>query len=349
MKVIEATNVRDALPKAVAYILRNGDEEDTRLGRALVSPTPVTIHYEYPKQHVLVNEIRDANPFFHLIEAMWMLAGRDDGVFLDPYIKDFSKLYSKDGVVMDAYGQRWRHGLGYDQLHDIINQLRKDSMTRQAVLQMWGAGRDDLRAFSMKPCNLVVTFRIQEHQLDMAVFNRSNDLIWGCCGANAVHFPIMQEYVASMIGKEVGEYWQISNNLHLYEKHIISLGDKTGNQTLVEALTTESSCYEPSLALMSYPEHFDEELGEVIKMIEDINKDLPVYTGNTSNTFLSQVVVPMAMAHRSYKKKDMDFAFECINEVIALDWQKAGREWLQRRQQSGCLPLKNNRDKVNER
>ena len=68
--VIEAHNVRDALPKAVKYLLYYGKYESTRAGDALVARKPVTIHYRHPKQHVLLNRIRDANPFFHLMEAM---------------------------------------------------------------------------------------------------------------------------------------------------------------------------------------------------------------------------------------------------------------------------------------
>jgi thymidylate synthase len=222
MFVITATNVRDALPKAVQYLLAQGRTEYTRLGKAFVAPGPVTIHYLYPKQHVLLNPVRDANPFFHLMEAIWMLAGRDDGKFLDPYIKDFSKTYgNEDGTIMDAYGYRWRYGLeDIDQLDEIVTQMRKDASTRQAVLQMWGAGRCDLVVNSAKPCNLVAVFRILNGRLNMTVFNRSNDVIWGCCGANAVHFPILQEYLAGKIGVGLGEYWQVTTNLHLYEHHI---------------------------------------------------------------------------------------------------------------------------------
>ena len=85
---------------------------------------------------------------------------------------------------------------------------------------MWGAGRDDLRSYSAKPCNLIITFRIARDRLDMTVFNRSNDLVWGCCGANAVHFPMLQEYLAGRMEVDVGGYWQVSTNLHLYEEHI---------------------------------------------------------------------------------------------------------------------------------
>jgi thymidylate synthase len=334
MYVIHAANVRDALPKALRHILHSGDREKTRNGDAWVAKTPVSIRYEYPKQHVLINEVRDANPFFHLMEAMWMLAGRSDGAFLDHYIKDFSLTYGVGGIIPDAYGRRWRHGLGYDQLLEIIRQLKKDPTTRQAVLQMWGAGCDDLMMpLGPKPCNLVVTFRIQDNGLDMIVFNRSNDLIWGCCGANAVHFPLMQEYVASMIGIDVGRYWQISTNLHLYVEHLDMLQKRlkpTVNSNLYVALKN-SWDYEQTQPLVSYPETFDKELQETMQWIDGIHEGKEAYSGMISDPFLGQVVLPMAEAHYLYKKKDIPGALDMMESVIAADWRKAGTEWIQRR------------------
>jgi thymidylate synthase len=333
MYVIHAANVRDALPKALRYILHTGEKEKTRNGDAWVSQMPVTIRYEYPKQHVLLNQVRDANPFFHLMEAMWMLAGRDDGVFLDHYIKDFSKQFGTNGRIMDAYGYRWRYGLEHDQLNEIVRQLQKDPTTRQAVLQMWGAGREDLFTDTAKPCNLVATFRILNNELQMTVFNRSNDLIWGCCGANAVHFPLMQEYVAGMIGIDVGRYWQISTNLHLYVEHLDMLQKRlkpTVNSNLYVALKSPWD-YEITQPLVKYPIVFDTELMETMTWIDRLQCDEEIYTGNISNPFLGQVVLPMAEAHYLYKKKDFNGALEEMENVIAEDWRKAGTEWIQRK------------------
>jgi hypothetical protein len=335
MHVINANNLRDAFPAAVGLLLDHGVEEDTRIGKALVFPEPVTIRYTYPKEHVLLNPVRDANPFFHLMEAMWMLAGRDDGAFLDNYISYFSKMFATNGIVMDAYGQRWRYGLGYNQLDNIVNQLRKNPSTRQMVLQMWGAGRDDLRAYSAVPCNLVVTFRIMDRKLNMVVFNRSNDLMWGCCGANAVHFPILQEYLASRIGVDIGEYWQITTNLHLYTDHIELLQKRLNKDMINDRLDyhlLDTSVYGPKLPLIERPLVFDEELLEIMAFVDAMHHgDLQIYDGNISNTFLREVVLRMAMAHHLYKNGKMVDALDVVEAVSAPDWKQAGREWLERR------------------
>jgi hypothetical protein len=333
MHVIEANNIREALPLAVDYLMNYGVREQSRLGEVLAAPTPMAIRYHYPKQHVLLNPIRDANPFFHLMEAMWMLAGREDGAFLDHYIKDFSKRFGNGGIIIDAYGYRWRHGLLFDQLDEIVTQLGHNPETRQCVLQMWGAHiTPDLLSKFNKPCNLVATFRIWNEKLDITVFNRSNDLIWGCCGANAVHFPILQEYIASRLGREIGEYWQISTNLHLYQDHIKMMDKRIGAEggELCDHLRSDN-VYERTQLLMTHPLVFDKELNETMGWIDDIHQNKEIYRDNISNRFLCDVVLPMASAHQCYKNKDYDNAYNHMALVTAGDWHTAGRQWLDRR------------------
>jgi thymidylate synthase len=339
MYVIDAVNVCDALPRAISYLIDYGKKENTRVGPALVAQIPVAIRYQNPKQHVLTNPVRDANPFFHLMEAMWMLSGRNDGAFLDHYIKNFSKDFGINGKIPDAYGYRWRYALGYDQLLEIIRQLRLNPSSRQCVLQMWGAGRDDLLADKARACNLVATFRIREDCLDMTVFNRSNDLIWGCCGANAVHFAIMQEYIASMIGIKIGSYWQVSTNLHLYESHIQMfrkriVGDEeiTIDVNYAGHLGAGIEQYGSTQPLINHPGVFDKDLEETMDWIHGIHRNKEYYDGNLSNQFLRDTILPMALAHQLYKNKDMKKALEVIQRVTAHDWRKAGKEWLLRRE-----------------
>ena len=62
----------------------------------------------------------------------------------------------------------------------------------------------------------------------MSIVNRSNDMIWGAYGANAVHMSMLLEYMAAMTGFQVGIYYQISNNLHAYKKTLAKLDNMQG-------------------------------------------------------------------------------------------------------------------------
>jgi hypothetical protein len=49
--------------------------QGSRAGDVLVAPHPVMSVTSIPTERVLFDPARDANPFFHLFESLWMLAG----------------------------------------------------------------------------------------------------------------------------------------------------------------------------------------------------------------------------------------------------------------------------------
>ena len=197
----------------------------SRYGNVRVIPEPLTITYLNPLDRVLFNPGRDCNPFFHLFEALWMLAGRNDVAPLAYYSGKIAS-FSDDGETLNgAYGYRWRHGGRSDtnQLQLVINELKERPESRRVVLQMWTVEDDllkiDPRVSKDVCCNLSCMFLLnpQTKHLDLTVINRSNDLCWGTFGANVVHMAYLLEYVACCVGVPVGVYHQISNNAHVYD------------------------------------------------------------------------------------------------------------------------------------
>ena len=85
MQVLEVRNVHDALIRGVDLLEAENFREQTRNGEVYRSKTPVTTVYEKPKERVLFWEERDANPFFHFMEGLWMLTGRNDLEFVKRY------------------------------------------------------------------------------------------------------------------------------------------------------------------------------------------------------------------------------------------------------------------------
>lgn len=218
MLVLESDRVDQGLYEALGYLTREGSRQTSRAGTVYSFDTPVTIIHRNPLNMVSTCDVRDANPFFHYFEAMWMLAGKKDARWLDKFVSNFSERFAeKDGAQHGAYGWRWRQHFGMDQLNKVVELLKKNPQNRRAVIQMWDADVD--LGFNVKdvPCNLVVVPRIRNKELDITVYNRSNDIIWGACGSNAVHFAYLQYWMAAQLGLDVGTYYQVANNMHAYE------------------------------------------------------------------------------------------------------------------------------------
>ena len=222
MHVLNVKDVNDALPRGLAYLRDAGLPDSSRNGGVLVAPGPVSTVYKWPDRRVLFDPQRDANPFFHLFEALWILRGRADVSFLTMFNKRMAD-YSDNGHTFHApYGYRLRHQQGFDQIQRACDMLATDPKTRRVVLQIWDAALDLGKNSKDLPCNDMIFCGMRpspvgnKYMLDIAVANRSNDTIWGAYGANAVQFSILQEYMAAKIGALVGEYTQISFNYHVY-------------------------------------------------------------------------------------------------------------------------------------
>lgn len=336
MEVLSVRNVHAALPVGLDFLTKYGFRQNSRNGEVLVYPSPVATVYEHPLERVIFWPERDANPFFHLYEGLWMLQGRNDVVPLSHYVKNMEN-YSDDGITLyGAYGYRWRREFGYDQLAVIINRLKKDPTDRRCVLSMWSPTTDLLKEQGKDiPCNLTVTFQISNGTLNMVVFNRSNDIVWGAYGANAVHFSMLLEYMAGSIGCQVGTYTQISVNYHMYLnvlKQVENLAVKKnfynnpygGDALLIRKMD------------LSDPSKFEDMLNDVM-YAADCGFKAPINPRVMNSPFFNMVCTMLRAYHifkNTAKPECYTRAIDCIvNSGVPknTDWCVAGTEWLLRR------------------
>lgn len=342
MKVISARNVNDALLLGLRSLGEEGVERDSRNGPVCVFPGPVTTCYMRPEERVVFFPERDANPYFHFMESLWMLSGRRDVEFPSRFAANIAN-YTDDGVNFHgAYGYRWRNHFTaqgevftgemtsgshfvIDQLETIANLLKQNPDDRRVVLQMWDTQADLGMEGKDFPCNLMATFRINPYgKLDMTVFNRSNDMIWGAYGANAVHFSVLQEVMAAWIGVPMGCYWQVSTNFHAYHN----------------TLEKHSGLFNLSPGFDPY------ELGEVTPLpivngpIDQWFQDLQMFMDvgpaiGLQDRFFKKTAVPMLQSWNAWKDREdpnhREKAMHFAKEILSPDWRRACVEWLERR------------------
>lgn len=323
----QARNVNDALEEGFWKMKSFGVRESSRNGEVIRIPEPVMTTYTNPTERVLFWPARDANPIFHLMESLWMLAGRDDVAFVE-YFNSRMRSFSDDGVVLNgAYGHRWRNRFGRDQLATLIEHLRAQPDTRRAVLTMWGVEEDLMKVDTSKDvcCNTQCFFELQGGKLNMTVLNRSNDMIWGAYGANAVHFSVLQEFVAAAIDAPVGLYRQFSHNLHMY---------------------TELYDYGKYVTAPPFLREFDEYRMQTVRPYflctspwKQWLRDCEMFCRDPFadpamryyDPFFSRVAYPMAMVVKTRKDKLGDgryWAAMCEAE----DWRLATEQWIDRRE-----------------
>ncbi len=295
--------------------------------RTLEHRGPVITEYVRPYERVLFNPVRDANPFFHFMESLWILNGQYDVETLAKYNSGMRN-YSDDGLTFHgAYGYRLRHAFGKDQLLYVIDMMKKDPDTRRAVMMIWhpeldlGVNSKDL------PCNDALMFKLRDGQLDMTVCNRSNDAIWGAYGANAVQFSMIQEFIAAALRVRVGVYRQVSDSFHIYTD--LEVWKKLKNSApLRDPYYTGEVGWLPIMLGTDY-----------LDWLAELRLFMAEAPSKYHVPFFDRVARPIRAAWSVYKdtmteqnrNSRITHALYLIETCAASDWRKACREWLERR------------------
>lgn len=358
--IINERNVNGALPVAVR--LFNSGKHVRRISprglHTLEINVPVCTVFQRPLERVLFNPLRDANPFFHLFEALWILAGREDVKWIANFLPRMANYSDNGHTFHGAYGARMRNVYpasgfgGIDQLHAVVELLKRDPDTRRAVIALWQPGRDTLYDGKDMPCNCTVTFKVRDSRINMTVFNRSNDMVWGAYGANVVQFSTLLEYVAARTGYMAGTYYQWSDSFHVYEQEESWCRVRGMDLTRLDPYCYPARMYAglgPDevlvLKVFDYPvapyplvsveDSFDDEVQHFCQRVKLYFGELggkPYMSAQQyENTYLDNVAAPMFNAFLAHKRGDRAAALDWVQACAASDWRLAALLWLYRR------------------
>jgi hypothetical protein len=239
-----------------------------------------------------------------------------------------------------------------------VLRFNMELLTRQAVIAMWDPTPEDLIVggandlcgdWKDRPCNTHIYLRVRPPErhlgrdndeivegpwLDLTVCCRSNDILWGAYGANAVHFSFLHEYLAGRIGVEMGRMYQVSNNWHGYlapiEKYreaAIALEGSGKTWAYDPYAADEVSAVSAGLDWSCW----DEDLSTFLEWtkMEEPDSGPQEYP---RNPWFHTVAEPMFVAHHIYKQGDKAHALEIAKDLVeAPDWSAAAAQWIQRR------------------
>lgn len=330
---VTVDNVNEALPIGLQIVQNHGVERVSRGIPFIEVPGPVTTVYRTPQRRVLFDSVRDANPFFHLMESLWILAGSNRAALPEYFLGSITR-FSDNGISFHgAYGERLRFAYGFDQLAQVIDLLREKPDTRQAVVSIWHPEKDLATATKDLPCNDMVMFSIRDGYLHMTVCNRSNDVIWGAYGANAVQFSMLQEWVAAMTETNVGYYVQQSNSYHVYPDNPFWQNYINGHH---DAGHVVNPYMDPECDVFPLALNMDEALmvqRDCEKLDERAQEGIKLNAAGYESTYFNRVVVPMITGYDRYKAKDFWGALEALRYVEAVDWRAACTMWVMRRKE----------------
>lgn len=282
-----------------------------------------------PTQRWVTSRFPTINPAFAIAEVVWIMTGRNDSSFLNYFNRQLPKYAGYGESYHGAYGYRLRHTLKIDQLDRAYHALKAKPSSRQVVLQIWD-GRRDLPSNLGKeasrdvPCNLVSILKVRDGKLEWMQIMRSNDLYRGL-PYNIVQFTTLQEVMAGWLGLELGEYNQISNSLHVYERDLEYVH---ASYPMASLLNTDSLAFPKQES-----DEYFQELADKIKNIID-----PTVSANTLRSTLQRSNLPESfrnmlrilcsegMRRRQRIDYTNDIMLDCTNPV----YKHLYEQWLMR-------------------
>ena len=215
---IAANNI-DTLYKLIIRDILEDGEEVTARGLTFKERRFQSYKLINPRARLIQNPERKLSKRFAMAEFIWIMAGKcslDQISFYNKRMKDFSD----NGVDLNgAYGPRLRHwqspGGDFDQIKSVIERLKKDIYTRQAVMVILDPKKDFSQPTKDVPCNNYLQFLFRENQLHLMCYVRSNDLLLGF-PYDVFEWTMMQEVIANELKVELGSYYHIVGSAHIY-------------------------------------------------------------------------------------------------------------------------------------
>ena len=186
-------------------------------------------------ENFLLSPIRNASAVYACAELLWYLRETNKLDMIVAYAPSYSRFGSPDGTAHGHYGHRWRWGDDWGRYYEgrwqsaldcVMDVIRKQPNTRQAVLLIWRSG-DLVVAHDGKcpdiPCTLGLKFYPRDAKLQCIADMRSND-VWLGFPYDVFCFSSVQKIIADHTGLDYGDYHHQSGSMHAYEQHWEKLG-----------------------------------------------------------------------------------------------------------------------------
>lgn len=97
----------------------------------------------------------------------------------------------------------------------IIPVLQSKPSSRKAIVSLWDPVEDSNKVNPEAPGLVILDFKLRDNRLNVTAVIRSNDLFFGW-PANIYQIRVIQDYVASKLGCDIGQITTFSVSAHVF-------------------------------------------------------------------------------------------------------------------------------------
>lgn len=168
-----------------------------------------------PSDKIVTTPQRKFNTDYAEYEWNWYLKGDRDASEIAARAKIWKQMMVPGTTEVNSnYGYFWKLN---DQLQRIVTELRFNPESRRAIIVHYDIHELDRYKYDT-PCNDMLNFYIKDGKLELTVFARSIDLVFGFCN-DQYTFAKLMELIAYQLEIPVGQMHWMVTNLHIYPRH----------------------------------------------------------------------------------------------------------------------------------
>lgn len=156
-------------------------------------------------------------------ELLWFLRGDTNISYLHQHgVTIWDEWADENGDLGRIYGAQWRdwrtpEGKSIDQIHWVIEEIKRNPNSRRLVVTAWNPG--ELDKMRLPPCHILFQFYVIDKQLSCHVYQRSADLFLGV-PFNIASYALLTHMVAHVTDLNPRELIISFGDVHLYTNHI---------------------------------------------------------------------------------------------------------------------------------
>lgn len=133
-------------------------------------------------------------------------------------IKNDNEFAKKHGDLGPVYGKQWRDFNGFDQITNLINEIKNNKFSRRLIVSAWNPV--EVKDMLLPPCHSLFQFYVNSNnELSCQLYQRSADLFLGV-PFNIASYSLLTYLVAQVTNTKPKEFVHTIGVAHIYENHI---------------------------------------------------------------------------------------------------------------------------------
>ena len=204
------------------HILDHGTQKSDRTGTGTISHFGYQMRFNLNEGFPMVTTKK-----LHLksiiYELLWFIKGDTNVKYLqDNGVKIWDEWARPDGDLGPVYGKQWRSWTGangetYDQLMDIIQQLKTNPDSRRMIISAWNVA--ELKDMALMPCHSLFQFYVADGKLSCQLYQRSADVFLGV-PFNIASYALLTMMIAQVCDLGLGDFVHTFGDVHIYNNHL---------------------------------------------------------------------------------------------------------------------------------